>query len=237
MEAAQSGTWSCGDRPVGFPDSYASLTECIYDSATLMDPPPRKPMQEESIASIEQKIADLSQKLMSLRAQAPETQVPNYEFATTEGTVNMLDFFGNHDHLLVIHNMGTFCAYCTLWADGISAFVPHLESRVGLVLVSKDSPQEQREFANDRGWRMRMASHGGGAYLLEQVNTEGMENYPGIACYKREGDKVLRTNSSYFGPGDAFCSVWHLLGLAGIGLEDWAPKMSYHGKVDSPSCD
>lgn len=93
-------------------------------------------MQEESIASIEQQIADQSQKLMTLRAQAPGTQVPNYEFATTEGTVNMLDLFGDHDHLLVIHNMGTFCAYCTLWADGINAFVPHLESRVGLVLVS-----------------------------------------------------------------------------------------------------
>ena len=82
-----------------------------------------------------------------------------------------------------------------------------------------------------------MASHGGGAYLLEQVNSEGMKNYQGIACYKRQGDTVLRTNSSYFGPGDAFCSVWHLLGLAGIGLEDWVPKMSYHGKGDSPACD
>jgi hypothetical protein len=114
-----------------------------------------------------------------------------------------------------------------------------LESVVGLVLVSKDSPQDQRAFANDRGWRMRMASHGGGAYLLEQVNSEGMENYPGIACYKRQGDSILRVSSSFFGPGDLYCSIWHLLGLAGIGLEAWAPKKSYlpQGEVKAAPTD
>ncbi|MDF1837130.1 MAG: DUF899 family protein [Planctomycetota bacterium] len=190
-------------------------------------------MQEETIESLEQQIADLSQKLMAKRAEAIPEPVPNYEFACTEGSVRLLDLFGQHDHLLVIHNMGNACSYCTLWADGINAFVPHLESAVGLVLVSKDSPQVQREFANDRGWRMRMASHGGGAYLEEQVNSEGMENYPGVACYKRQGDSILRVAYSHFGPGDLYCSIWHLLGLAGIGLNQWAPKKSYLDSIDN----
>lgn len=189
--------------------------------------------EEETIQSLEQQIAELSAKLISKRAEAEPIPVPNYEFATTEGSVRLSELFGDHEHLLVIHNMGTFCSYCTLWADGINAFVPHLESAVGLVLVSKDSPQEQRDFANDRGWRMRMASHGGGDYLLEQVNSEGMENYPGIACYKRQGDSIVRVSSSFFGPGDLYCSIWHLLGLAGIGLNDWAPQKSYLGREES----
>ncbi|MCA9000586.1 MAG: DUF899 family protein [Planctomycetes bacterium] len=183
--------------------------------------------EEETVQSLERQIAELSQRLIAKRAEVAPVVVANYEFATTEGSVRLLDLFGEHEYLLVVHNMGTFCSYCTLWADGINAFVPHLESVVSLVLVSKDAPQVQRAFANDRGWRMRLASHGGGEYLIEQVNAEGMENYPGIACYRRDGDRILRISSSVFGPGDLYCSIWHLLGLAGIGLGDWAPKKSY----------
>ncbi len=141
--------------------------------------------------------------------------------------MRLSELFGDHDHLLVIHNMGTFCSYCTLWADGINAIIPHLDSTLSVVLVSKDTPQVQRDFANDRGWRMRMASHRGGAYLQEQVNSEGMENYPGVACYRRQGDSIQRVAYSHFGPGDLYCSIWHLLGMAGIGLNEWAPKKSY----------
>ena len=61
--------------------------------------------------------------------------------------------------------MGQACRYCTLWADGFNGFVPHLESTMAVALVSKDSPQRQREFANSRGWRFRLASHGGGDYI------------------------------------------------------------------------
>ena len=52
--------------------------------------------------------------------------VPDYTFDTDHGTTTLTDLFGGRDTLLVIHNMGQGCRYCTLWGDGISPFLPHL---------------------------------------------------------------------------------------------------------------
>ena len=48
---------------------------------------------------------------------------------------------------------------------------------------SKDPPLEQRRFANSRGWRFRIASHGGGEYLCEQSISAELGNTPGLVCY------------------------------------------------------
>jgi len=141
--------------------------------------------------------------------------------------VSLLDLFGDRDRLLMIHNMGQGCRYCTLWADGFNGFLPHLESVLSVVLVSKDSPDVQRRFANSRGWRFRLASHGGGDYIKEQSVQEGQTNMPGAAVYERSGDVVTRKNTAVFGPDDPYCSMWGLLGLAGIGESEWTPQYGY----------
>ena len=123
--------------------------------------------------------------------------------------------------------MGQACRYCTVWADGFNGFLPHLESVISVLLLSKDSPEVQRRFANSRGWRFRLASHSGGDYIREQTVVDGQENYPGAVVYKRQGDKILRYNACVFGPGDLYCSLWSLLALAGMGAEDWTPQYSY----------
>lgn len=179
------------------------------------------------IRDIEKQIYDLNLKLTSLRKTNPGKPVPNYSFTTLEGEATLLDLFGEEDKLLVIHNMGQGCRYCTLWADGFNGFLPHLESAMSVVLVSKDNPELQRKFANSRGWRFRLASHGGGDYIQEQTVTEGSTNSPGAVFYSREGDKIYRKNSAEFGPGDIFCSMWGLLGLAGMGEEEWTPQYNY----------
>ena len=38
--------------------------------------------------------------------------------------------FAGHGRLLAIHNMGQRCRDCTLWADGVNGFLPHLESAI-----------------------------------------------------------------------------------------------------------
>ena len=90
-------------------------------------------------------------------------------FDTLDGRTSMRALFGDKDRLLLIHNMGQGCRYCTLWADGFNGFLPHLESVMSVVLVSKDPPDVQRAFANSRGWRFRLASHGGGDYSYNFV--------------------------------------------------------------------
>ena len=98
---------------------------------------------------------------------------------------------------------------------------------MAVAMVSKDSPDTQRRFANSRGWRIRMASHAGGEYMAEQVAAEGMGNMPGAVVYELAGGKILRKASTWFGPGDLYCSQWHFLGLAGIGLDEWTPQYGY----------
>lgn len=179
----------------------------------------------DEIRQIELQIMELSKKLEDLRRNVPAVEVKNYTFETLNGKTTLLDLFGNHDKLVAIHNMGQGCRYCTLWADGFNAFLPHLESRCAVVLLSKDSPETQRRFAMSRGWKFRMASHGGKDYIVEQSLTPGETNQPGMVCYERKGNTIIKTSSSFFGPGDPFCSIWHILSLAGI--DDFTPQYSY----------
>ena len=187
------------------------------------------------IERIERKIFELTTRLKALRRENPGTEVRNYSFETPAGAVTLLDLFGDNDRLLVIHNMGQGCRYCTLWADGFNGFIPHLESVMSLVLVSKDPPDVQRQFANSRGWRFNLASHGGGDYIREQTVTDGQDNTPGAVFYERREQSIFRKNACVFGPGDLYCSLWNLLGLAGLNETDWTPQFRYWtrpGKMD-----
>jgi predicted dithiol-disulfide oxidoreductase (DUF899 family) len=182
---------------------------------------------ENEIQKTENEIFSLIRKLETLRKEAKPIPVKNYELQDLFGNVTLLDLFAGKDRLLAIHNMGQGCRYCTLWADGLNGFVPHLESAFSVVLLSKDSVEVQRRFANARQWRFRMASHGGGEYIREQSIIQGDKNTPGVVLYERKGNEIFRKNASVFGPGDLFCSQWSLLSLAGVGLEEWTPQFSY----------
>jgi predicted dithiol-disulfide oxidoreductase (DUF899 family) len=179
------------------------------------------------ITKLESQIFELTTRLAELRAESPGTEVKNYLFSTLNGQSTLLELFGDQDKLLLIHNMGQGCRYCTLWGDGLNGFVPHLESAMALALVSKDAPELQRRFANSRGWRFQLASHGGGDYITEQTVMEGAENMPGAVVYERRGDAIFRKNSCVFGPGDLYCSIWPFLGMAGMSESDWTPQFKY----------
>ena len=184
-------------------------------------------MPNNEIRDIEQKIHTLMERLAKLQQSNRRNEVINYSFSTIEGEINLLDLFGEKDKLLLIHNMGQGCRYCTLWADGFNGFLPHLEATISVVLVSKDAPQLQRKFANSRGWRFRLASHEGGEYIQEQSVMKDSNNMPGAVVYERDGDKIYRKNDCVFGPGDIYCSMWSLLGLAGLNETSWTPQFSY----------
>jgi predicted dithiol-disulfide oxidoreductase (DUF899 family) len=181
----------------------------------------------DEISKIEKQLYELTMKLNELRKSHSGDEVRNYTFSTLDGDVSLLDMFGDNDRLLVIHNMGQGCRYCTLWADGFNGFLPHLESVMSVVLVSKDSPEVQRTFANSRNWRFRLASHGGGQYIQDQTVMNGEHNTPGAVVYEREGSRITRKNAAVFGPGDLYCSIWNLLGMAGLSASEWTPQYNY----------
>jgi predicted dithiol-disulfide oxidoreductase (DUF899 family) len=178
------------------------------------------------IQKLEMEIFEMSKKLGQLRADNKPVPVKNYQLKDLNGNVTLLDLFGEKETLYAIHNMGQGCRYCTTWADGFNAFLPHLESQAAVVLLSKDNPELQRQFSNSRGWRFRMVSHDGSDYIKEQ-DVHGTVNNPGIVCYTRSGDQIFKKNFSGFGPGDQFCPLWNILSLAGKNWETFTPQFSY----------
>ena len=183
--------------------------------------------QTDEIQKLEMEINALVLQLGALQKEAKSTPVNNYEFNDLNGSVDLLTLFGEKKTLFAIHNMGQGCRYCTLWADGLNGFLPHLEDEFAVVMLSKDSPEVQRKMALSRQWRFRMASHGGGKYIQEQTVMPGQNNMPGIVCYQRIEDAIFRKNASIFGPGDLYCPQWHILSLAGVSADDWTAQYNY----------
>ena len=172
-------------------------------------------------------IMQKSAKLAELRKAEAPVEVSDYTFQTNEGQTTLSGLFAGRDKLLVIHNMGQGCRYCTTYADGVNGVIDHLEDAMSVSVVSKDPPETQRRMALDRRWKFRMASHGGGKYMQEQCKMAGYDNCPGAAVYERKGGKIYRRAQTPFGPGDFFSPVWPFLALAGIGEADWTPQFHY----------
>lgn len=181
----------------------------------------------DTVEQLEREIQDRITRLAALRKPAVPTPVKDYTFATLEGGVTLTGLFAGKDRLLAIHNMGAWCCYCTLWADGFNALLPHLESVCSVVLVSKDPPETQRAFALSRGWRFRMASHGGGEYIREQTAWAGHDNTPGLVTYVMHEGRPARLNSAALSPGYLYCPLWPMLGLLGIGEQEFTPRFTY----------
>ncbi|MYD45923.1 MAG: DUF899 domain-containing protein [Gammaproteobacteria bacterium] len=191
-------------------------------------------MSIPEIQALEKQIGELTTKLKELQIanEAESDPVPNYTFETEFGNVTLNDLFGNKDTLFVIHNMGDGCRYCTIWADGINGFLPHLETAMSVVLVSKNDPDTQRRFANSRGWRFNVASHRNCDYAKDHTTLGEYGNVPGAAVYVRKGDQILKKNACMFGPGDVYCAMWHIFALAGIKEDKWTPQFRYWSRPE-----
>jgi len=173
---------------------------------------------------------DLRQRISDLRKQLPAESIEDFTLTSAEGSpVQLSELFGDKDDLIVVHNMGKGCPYCTLWADGFNGVRHHLEDRAAFVVVSPDAPEVMSKFALDRGWHFRMLSNKGSGFT-KSMGYEGDkgEPFPGVSAFHREPDgSIVRTNHAPFGPGDDFCSTWHLFDLLKDGANGWGPKFDY----------
>jgi predicted dithiol-disulfide oxidoreductase (DUF899 family) len=181
------------------------------------------------------RILEYRQQIATIREQMRQTMkavdpqpVADYEFQIADGKVRLTDLFGRHDDLIVIHNMGTSCPACTLWADGYNGIHHHVTSRAGFVISSPDSPQVQREFAANRGWTFPMVSHAGTTFAADMGYRSSKGGWmPGISVFQRRGDGIVRVSDASFSPGDDFCAVWHMFDMLPGGVGDWRPKKQY----------
>src|SRR5579862_9005908 len=165
----------------------------------------------------------LNGEIEELRRSRPTEPVTDYKLhASTGEEVSLSELFGDKRDLLVIHNMGRGCSYCTLWADGFNGFTPHLEDRAAFVVISPDTPEQQRKFAEGRGWTFKMASAEGTTFVKDMgYEPNPGEVWPGVSAFKKNDDgSIVRVSRDYLGPGDVYCSVWHLFGMLADGVND-----------------
>jgi predicted dithiol-disulfide oxidoreductase (DUF899 family) len=185
---------------------------------------------DSEIEMTEAQIGGLQKKIAELRARRPQEVVKKYEFLDWNGaTLRLSQLFGKHRDLILVHNMGVGCAYCTLWADGFIGLRPHLESRAAFVVASPDPADVQRSFAQARGWNFRMVSAHGTAFFDDMGFVDGRgDPMPGVSTFRRESEEtIVRIQRAEFGPGDQFCAAWHLFDLLADGVGDWQPQFSY----------
>jgi predicted dithiol-disulfide oxidoreductase (DUF899 family) len=178
------------------------------------------------IEQLEKDILDKKKQLAELRRAQPPKAVNDYTFQTGKGPIKLSELFGDKSELLLIHNMGQDCKYCSLWADGFNAFCEHLGTRSAFVLVSPDSPEKQREFATERGWKFPMASDTIGQFTRDMgMHFDGDGYWPGISSFEKLPDGTIqRVAWSYLGPGDDYCAIWHMLELLPGGPGEWEPR-------------
>ena len=67
------------------------------------------------ISSLSAQIFELTTRLHELQKGNSGSRVPNYPFETQLGRTTLLDLFAGQDTLMLIHNMGQGCRWCTVW--------------------------------------------------------------------------------------------------------------------------
>lgn len=178
---------------------------------------------------------DFRKQMAGLREQMREVQrsmspevVDNYSFDGPDGSKTLGDLFGAQRDLIVIHNMGTSCAYCTLWGDGFNGVYEHLRQRAAFVMTSPDSVAVQQRFADSRGWRFPMLSHAGSDFA-ENMGFGSADQgwHPGVSVFQQHDGNIVRVSNAEFGPGDDFCMLWHLFDLLPAGTDGFVAKHKY----------
>jgi predicted dithiol-disulfide oxidoreductase (DUF899 family) len=183
---------------------------------------------QRRLLSLRDKIRNLRAEMRAVTAAIEPQPVADHVFGTLKGSTTLSALFEGRDDLIVIHNMGSKCAYCTMWADGYSGLYPHLKQRAAFVVASPDMPKTQAKFAASRGWQFPMVSDKAAAFAARMgyVTEEG-RCLPGISIFQLRSGQIVRVNESSSCPHDDFCALWHLFDLLPAGSEHFAPSLSY----------
>lgn len=181
------------------------------------------------IETIQNEITNKRKEILKLRKQWQPESVSDYTLLNHKNeTVSFYSLFDERNELLVIHNMGKKCVYCTLWADAINGIHLPLADRVPFVVISPDAPEVQKEFATSRNWHFTMLSAKGSSFIKDLGFEKENESYwPGVSTFQKTDEGVFRVNYDFFGPGDMYCSVWHLMDLLPNKVNGWQPKYQY----------
>ena len=185
---------------------------------------------EKEILALEEELMDKQKKIAALRRTMPPVRVKEYIFRSSDGKEKRLsELFEGKNELMLVHNMGKSCPYCTLWADEYNGVAHHLENRVPFVVISPDTPEVMNDFAKGRNWNFKIYSSAGNTFKKDVgFARDNGDVLPGVSVFRKDAEgNIFHVNKAIFGPGDLFCGVWHFFDLLEGGAGKWNPKYSY----------
>ena len=174
---------------------------------------------QQKIELLENEIREKQHQLEQLRKNAAVVlEREHYLLGPGQTHHKLSALFGEQDDLIVIHNMGKSCSYCTMWLDGLHGLLPYIERRTAFVVVSPDPPEVQHGFAQQRGWRMQFFSDPDLAFATEMgfTRTENGQRspWPGFSTFwKDSSGRVHHIAKASFCPGDPYIGIWHIFAL------------------------
>ena len=174
---------------------------------------------ENELMEIEKQIEDIRKRKIELNSKLASMDVKEYTLKDRNGKdIRLSELFGDKNYLILIHNMGKACSYCTMWADGFKDTYKEIEKKASFVLVSPDAPDIHKKFAESRDWGFRSYSASGTDFIFDMgydFVKDGKHNYwPGVSVFeKKEDGSIKRISKDFFGPGDFYCNIWHFLDL------------------------
>ena len=211
--------------PPRLPGIYdQEMEEFMTDAMTDID---------KEIDSLENEVELAKQRLVEARKRRPKEPIEEYVFKGVDGAdVPLSELFGDKDDLILVHNMGTGCRHCTMWADGFTGLVPHLQDRAAFVVCSPDKPEVQKKFASKRNWNFKMVSAHDNTFIKDMGFWQESGPYPGpwpgVSTFHRDPQgRIFRVAKTHFNPNDDFCAVWPFLDMLEDGSNGWEPKYSY----------
>lgn len=184
-------------------------------------------MNDQSLAALRQRFLDARKELSDAQKNREPESVTDYTFEGSGKSVTLSELFGDKNDLFVIHNMGTSCPYCTLWADGFNGVFDHWQDRAAVVISSPDSVEKQQQFKTERKWKFEMVSTADNTFAKDMGYRNNKGHHPGVSVFSKSADGITRVADTPFGPGDDFCAVWHLFDLLPDGSNGWQPKFEY----------
>ncbi|WP_053366392.1 DUF899 family protein [Bacillus sp. FJAT-27245] len=187
---------------------------------------------QAQIEELQNEIIEKKKQLNELKKSVPEKLVENYMFQVSNGcTTSLLELFGDKNELIVVHNMGKGCSYCTMWADGLNGVFHHLIAKAGFVVSSPDAPEIQEDFAASRKWQFQMVSIKGSTFAEDMGFQKGKYVYPGVSTFRKdEENNIYLIAQAPFGPGDDFCVTWPLFELLPSGSEGVVAKQNLNNR-------
>ena len=174
---------------------------------------------ETELHDIEKQIECIRKKKIELNSRLANMNVNDYTLKDKNGKdVKLSEMFGDSKNLILVHNMGRACSYCTMWADGFKDTYKEIEKKATFVLVCPDKPEVHKKFAESRDWQFKSYSAEGTDFIFDMgydFIKDGKHNYwPGVSVFEKSDDgKIQRVAKDYFGPGDFYCNIWHFLDL------------------------